>query len=122
MGRVVHFELNADNPERAAAFYEKALGWKVEKWSGPSEYWLVTTGLGSEPGINGAIIRRSNPGATTVNTIGVESIDGTLEKIVKKGGKVISAKANIPGVGWFAYCQDTEGNTFGVIQNINPDV
>jgi predicted enzyme related to lactoylglutathione lyase len=122
LGRVVHFELNADNPERAAAFYEKVLDWKVEKWSGPGEYWLVTTGSGSEPGINGAIIRRSNPGATTVNTIGVESMDLTLEKIVKKGGKVVSPKVSIPGVGWFAYCQDTEGNTFGVIQNINEDV
>jgi predicted enzyme related to lactoylglutathione lyase len=122
MGRVVHFELNAENPERAANFYAKVFDWKVEKWSGPEEYWLLNTGVGKDPGINGAIMRRPNFGTVTVNTIGVESIDQTLENIQKRGGQLLSPKTNIPGVGWFAYCQDTEGVTFGVIQNITEGI
>jgi uncharacterized protein len=38
MGRVIHFELNADDPARAAEFYKKVFGWKIEKWSGPQDY------------------------------------------------------------------------------------
>ncbi|MCX6616302.1 MAG: VOC family protein, partial [Acidobacteria bacterium] len=44
MPRVVHFEIAADNMERAAEFYEQVFGWKFQKWSGPQEYWLITTG------------------------------------------------------------------------------
>jgi predicted enzyme related to lactoylglutathione lyase len=29
---------------------------------------------------------------------------------------LIMAKTAIPGVGYFAYCEDTEGNLFGVMQ------
>ncbi len=43
MPRVIHFEIPASDPERAAAFYKKTFGWKIEKWPGPTEYWLVTT-------------------------------------------------------------------------------
>ncbi len=38
MSRVVHFEIHADDPERAAKFYERALGWTISKWDGPVDY------------------------------------------------------------------------------------
>lgn len=117
MPRVIHFELNADNPDRAVKFYQDAFDWKIEKWSGPQDYWLITTGSDKEPGINGAIMRRMSPGATTVNTIDVPSIDAYMAKVKKSGGKVITEKMSIPGVGYFCYCQDTEGNTFGIMQS-----
>ena len=44
MSRVIWFEIPADDPGRAAKFYEDVFGWKVEKWDGPFDYWLVTTG------------------------------------------------------------------------------
>ena len=53
MDRVVHFELAAEDPERAAEFYRQAFGWVIKKWEGPTEYWLVTTGAEGEAGING---------------------------------------------------------------------
>lgn len=61
MPRVVHFELSADNPDRAVKFYTKVFNWKIEKWAGPQDYWLITTGGEKEPGINGAIMQRSDP-------------------------------------------------------------
>jgi len=54
--RVVHFELAADDPDRCAQFYAAAFGWKIEKWGGPTDYWLVTTGEPGEPGIDGGIV------------------------------------------------------------------
>ena len=115
MPRVIHFEINVDDPERAVRFYKKVFGWKIKKWEGPVDYWLVTTGEASQPGIDGAIMRRMNKG-TTYNTIDVPSVDEFMRKIVKAGGKVVSEKTAIPGVGYFAYCADTEGNVFGIMQ------
>jgi predicted enzyme related to lactoylglutathione lyase len=56
--RVIHFEIHADDPKRAVEFYKKVFGWKISKWEGPAEYWLVTTGDDKQPGINGAIMHR----------------------------------------------------------------
>lgn len=57
-----------------------------------------------------------SPSETTTNIIGVPSVDEYLAKIEKSGGKVVMPKTAIPGVGWFASCQDTEGNVFGIMQ------
>jgi uncharacterized protein len=115
MSRVVHFEIPAENPERAAAFYKKAFGWKIEKWPGPMEYWMVTTGPEGTPGINGGLMRKGNVTATT-NTVDVESVDKAVDAVTSAGGKEIMPKTPIPGVGYFAYCLDTEGNLFGVME------
>ncbi|MFC1871105.1 VOC family protein [Chloroflexota bacterium] len=116
MARVIHFEINADSPERAAEFYRQAFGWKIEKWAGPVDYWLITTGDDSEPVINGVIKHRSE-NLTTVNTIGVPSVDEFLQKVTQAGGKVVQPRMTIPGIGYHAYCQDAEGNIFGIMQD-----
>ncbi len=116
MARVVHFEIAADDPERAVDFYREVFGWKVEKWEGPMDYWLCATGEAGEPGINGAIMRRSDPGQSIVNTIGVASLEESMAKVVERGGTVTSEATDIPGVGRFASCADTEGNAFAMLQ------
>jgi uncharacterized protein len=116
MSRIVHFEIPADNPERAAAFYKKAFGWKIEKWPGPMDYWLVNTGAEGTPGINGGLLKRGDPVKATTNTVDVETVEGALAAVASAGGKAVMPKTPIPGVGYFAYCQDTEGNLFGVMQ------
>ncbi len=115
MPRVTHFEINADDPERAAKFYKAVFGWEINKWEGPTEYWLATTGPDEEPGINGAIMKRMEQ-ATTVNTIDVASFDEFSQKVVKEGGKVLMPKQTVPGIGYFTYCLDTEGNPFGIME------
>jgi predicted enzyme related to lactoylglutathione lyase len=119
MNRVIHFEIHADHPERAVAFYKSVFSWHVEKWPGPIDYWLAHTGEGE--GIDGAIKKRMVPALTDsitsfVCTIGVDSIDDIVRKIATNGGSVIMPKTEIPGVGWHAYCKDTEGNLFGLMQ------
>ncbi|MEP7198698.1 MAG: VOC family protein [Chloroflexota bacterium] len=119
MPRVVHFELAADDPERAVQFYQGVFGWKIQKWAGPEDYWLVTTGEPSERGIDGAIMRR-RPMGDCVNTVAVTSIVETVASITAHGGKIVMPPDEIPGVGTLAYCTDTEGTLFGVIQNAAP--
>ena len=114
--RPIHFELGVVQPERAVKFYESVFGWKAMKWDGPAPYWLVTTGPDGEPGINGGIMIHQDSQPRTVNTIGVENVDDFAAKVTAAGGQVVVPKMAIPGIGWQAYCVDTEGNLFGIHQ------
>ena len=131
MNRVVHFEIHAADPQRAAAFYHDVFGWDIKEWLIPgvqipdeNRYWLVTTGPGGEPGINGGILFRRGAAPTEgqpvnayVCTLGVASVDDSVGKVVAAGGTIALPKMPIKGVGWLAYCKDTEGNIFGVMQD-----
>ena len=56
MPRPVHFELEAEDPERAVRFYTDVFGWKFDKWEQEGfPYWLITTGGPEEPGIDGGL-------------------------------------------------------------------
>ena len=116
MPRVTHFEISADDPLRAVRFYSEVFGWQIQKWDGPVDYWLVTTGAEDEPGINGGIQFRSQSGEMVVNTIEVDSLEEYMQKVKTAGGQ-ITAQTIVPGVGYFAYGIDTEGNPFGIMQN-----
>jgi uncharacterized protein len=117
MGRVVHFEIGVDDPKRAIKFYEKIFGWKTQKWEeGDTDYWLIKTGETGEPGIDGALMQRMLNMPPTVNTISVEDLKATVKKIKAAGGKPITEPNQIPNIGMFCYCVDTEGNVFGILQ------
>ena len=116
MGRVIHFELPIDNAERATNFYSGVFGWTIQKWEGPTDYWLIGTGEG-QPGIDGAFTMRSGAMTHTTNTIEVTSLDDAVAKVRELGGTVLEARLTVPGIGYLAYCIDTEGNVFGMMQN-----
>ncbi|MDQ1402826.1 MAG: uncharacterized protein QOG03_1142 [Actinomycetota bacterium] len=122
MGRLVHFEIHADDPERAVGFYTGVFGWEVNRF-GDQEYWLLSTGPEGEPGIDGAILPRSGErpaiGASivgAVNTVQVDDLDATLAKAFELGGQLALDKMPIPGVGTVAYVIDTEANVIGMLQ------
>lgn len=51
MSRVIHFEIHASDPECVQAFHRALFGWQFQSWGGPMEYWVITTGPATEPGI-----------------------------------------------------------------------
>lgn len=124
--RVVHFEIQADDPERAAKFYTEVFGWEIQKWDDPSmEYWMVMTAEkdSKELGINGGLLKR--PAKTPVEaqganafvcTMQVDDFDAMAKKIEEAGGKVAMPKYALTGMAWQGYFLDTEGNTFGLHQ------
>jgi predicted enzyme related to lactoylglutathione lyase len=117
MPRPVHFEFSADDPDRAARFYGDVFGWKVQKAPDTGiDYWLIATGEGDEPGINGGMARRGQGPAATTNTIAVPSLDEAMEAVTNAGGTLTTEKMAVAGVGWLAYATDTEGNAFGMMQ------
>ncbi|MBO0698782.1 MAG: VOC family protein [Zavarzinella sp.] len=124
MGRVIHFEVHAEDPDRAARFYAGLLGWQFKKWDGPADYWLITTGPADQPGINGGLVRRRGAGpldGAAVNayvcTSAVTDVDHGIKRATELGGTVAHPKMPIPGVGWLAYVKDPEGNILGLMQN-----
>ena len=121
MPRIIHFEVHAEQPERAINFYRSVLGWEFTKWDGPQPYWLIKTGPDDQPGINGGMIPRrgaidGQAVIAYVCTVDTPSVDEYLKKAQAGGGSVAVPKMPIPGVGWLAYCKDTEGNIFGLMQ------
>src|SRR5260370_33717824 len=109
MPRVVHFEIPAEDPQRAAAFYKKAFGWKIEKWPGPMEYWMVTTGPDDTPGINGGLMKKGDVAGVT-NTIDVESVEKAVAAVTGGGGKESMSKAPLSTVGDFCDAKITNGS------------
>ncbi len=118
MPKVIHFEIAAKDTKRAVKFYKKVFGWQVNTY-GPMDYWLVKAGDETEIGINGAISGESSFKGT-VNTISVASYEEAAKKVAEAGGKILTPKTAVPGIGYMSYCKDTEGNVFGIMQT-DPD-
>ena len=116
MPRVVHFEIAAEDTERAAKFYGDVFGWNINKWDGPQEYWMVSTGQRDTYGIDGGLMKKMENFPGIINTVDVESVDEYAEKITAAGGGVVMPKTPTPRIGYSAYCHDTEGNIFGIME------
>jgi predicted enzyme related to lactoylglutathione lyase len=124
MDRVVHFEIPAENLERAKKFYSENFGWKLNQL-GPEvgNYVLVHTGPTDEQGmpqdrafINGGLMPRDPSASSPVLVIAVADADQTVEKVKRSGGRLVGEILDIPNVGRYARVQDTEGNVIGVIK------
>ena len=121
MGRVIHFEIHADDVDRAERFYTDVFGWQAQKFGGPIDYRLLNTGSNNDTGIDGALMKRrddiGDSGANAfVCTIQVEDIEAAEKKIAEFGGKQVVARQEVPEVGQLSYFRDTEGNVFGALQ------
>ncbi|MCA0331617.1 MAG: VOC family protein [Actinobacteria bacterium] len=126
MSRVVHFEIQADDVERATAFYADVFGWEFQDWSsavGGATYWGIITGPDDQPGINGGLMPRPAPvpaGHAGTNafvcTMQVDDYDATEARILAAGGVVALPKMAMVGMAWQGYYLDSEGNTIGIHQ------
>jgi len=124
--RVVHFEIEAQDIKRAKKFYVDAFGWKMEQMGKEyGDYIVVQTGDPMEPmGINGGIYKGKTKKEVNAYrcVVGVDDINKAIDDVKKAGGKVLSKKPDdIPKVGLFASCKDTEGNRFTLLQP-SPDM
>ncbi len=125
MSRVVHFEIQADDVERAKGFYAAVFSWSFQdfgQYTG-STYWGIVTGSDDEPGINGGLLHRPVPAPSGgqgtnafVCTVAVSDYDETERRIIEAGGQVALPKMALTGMAWQGYYLDTEGNTFGIHQ------
>lgn len=123
MRKVVHFEIPAEDLDRAKSFYGSVFGWQLHTMPMPGgEYTIAMTTpvdeqtqFPTEPGaINGGLVQRDEPTPSPVITIDVEAIDDALAEIEAAGGTTVTPRTAIPGMGAFAYFTDPEGNVMGL--------
>jgi uncharacterized protein len=132
MPTIVHFEIPADDVERAKKFYTDLFGWKIEKMPStsmdnnskltsaatgqPIEYWLIRTtdDKGNKASVGAGMMKRQMPEHHITNYINVNSIAEYTSKVEELGGKVFASKHTVPGMGYFALCCDTENNVFAI--------
>lgn len=124
--RVVHFEIEAKDKDRAKKFYSEAFGWKMEQMGQEySDYIVITTGDPKEPGgINGGLYQTKDKKEVNAYrcVIAVDDVEKAMADIKSSGGKVLSEKPDdIPHVGLYVSCEDTEGNKFTLLQP-SPDM
>jgi len=130
MNPVVHFEMPYEDKNRMADFYSKAFGWQAQMM-GPEmgEYVVMTTTemdpetkFPKTPGqINGGFFKRNEVNKVPSVVIAVEDIQAAMEKVKSAGGTVSGGSKpgqpdDIPGVGLYIACLDTEGNRFSILQ------
>jgi len=125
MDKVAHFEIPADDLNRAQRFYSSAFGWKTNGVPG-MQYILVHTvetdqrGVAQEAGaINGGILPRKSPVTAPVITINVANIEEAIMRVEKAGGQVALAKFQVGNFGYSAYIKDSEGNVVGLWQSLH---
>ncbi|MCA9843649.1 MAG: VOC family protein [Dehalococcoidia bacterium] len=118
---VVHFAIEADDVDRARAFYEGVFGWRFEAW-GPPGFYRVLSGTAEVPGIEGALYARAVPrrGDDAMVgyrcTIGVPDLDATTAAVVANGATIRTERSTIPGVGSLIEFADPEGNIVCAMQ------
>jgi predicted enzyme related to lactoylglutathione lyase len=121
MPTIQHFEIPADDVDRAQKFYKNIFGWDMQKKSNPEnpekDYWhFETKDDDGNKGIGGGMMKRQSPHHTVTNYVTVSSIDEYSTKLENAGGKVIIPKTEIPDMGFYLIFLDTENNMFGLFE------
>ncbi|MGD9740458.1 MAG: VOC family protein [Bauldia sp.] len=112
----VHVDISADDPARAARFFEQAFGWRIQELPGPVPYWLLLPQGDGAVGVGGGIAKRELPQQTVMPTIEVPSAGEYAERIREAGGILVAPPTDMPGVGTMVVFKDTEGNVFGILE------
>jgi predicted enzyme related to lactoylglutathione lyase len=127
MPTIVHFDIPSDDIERLKKFYNDLFGWKFDKFPSPPsseampegmEYWLISTvdDKGNKV-LGGGMGKRQSPQQQGItNFFDVKSVQEYSARVEQLGGKVISPKMPVPGMGYMAICTDTENNCFGIFE------
>ena len=111
--KMIHFEIPADDVQRAVNFYSALFGWKIEPVEG-MDYWMVDSG--EKETIQGGLMKRQHPSQQILDYIGVSSVSEYAEKAAALGAKILVQKTPVPGIGYFVICMDTENNVFGLFE------
>ena len=116
-GQLTHIELPADDPARARKFYSGLFGWDTSEMEQFPDYFLFSFGQIERAG--GAIGKRGESVGDALRVyFDVDSIDATLAKVAGLGGKVVMGKTEIPGQGWYAVLNDTEGTEVALYEGM----
>ena len=108
---VVHWEIEALDPERLRAFYGELFNWKI----GDGFIMDIGPGLGGpEPGPGGHLRQSDRSGVSLY--IQVRDLKATLARAPELGGTVSFEPFDVPGGPTLAGIKDPEGNPVVLVQ------
>lgn len=114
-GKVIGFELNSQDPDKAASFYANVFGWKVgnPNWG---YHGVETAG-----GIDGVISKGPHdfPHGTRIQ-IEVDDLDKAIQAAKEEGAVVVREKMDFDTF-YLAYLVDPVGIGIGLVQSISKD-
>jgi len=115
-------ELMTHDPDKAAEFYTKLLGWgHSANDMGGMVYHVFTVGERSNAGMMKIQPEWGEVPPNWAVYFAVENCDAAVERATALGGKLQMPPSDAAGVGRFAILQDPQGAYFYVIQLFNPE-
>jgi predicted enzyme related to lactoylglutathione lyase len=112
-GEVVHVEFPSEDVDRAQQFWSGLFGWSFGDSGMPGmEYRMAQTSEQAGAALYEAEDRSGHPNFY----FATDDIDSSIAKVRELGGTAAD-KAPVPTHGWFAACQDSEGNAFHLWQS-----
>jgi predicted enzyme related to lactoylglutathione lyase len=119
MSQVAHFAINADDLDRARAFYTAVFGWRFDAWGPPGFYMIDAADTLNVP-LRGSLQKRRELVKDTRMTgfectISVPDIDAAARAIEANGGKIVMPVCTLAGIGRLLFFQDPKGNLAGAM-------
>jgi predicted enzyme related to lactoylglutathione lyase len=108
---VVHWEIEARDPERQKTFYGELFNWHI----GDGFIMDIQVGLGGpEPGPAGHLRQSDRSGVTLY--VQVRELRASLAKAVDMGATIVAEPFDVPGGPTLAGVLDPEGNPLMLVQ------
>lgn len=113
MAKVEHFEIPADDVQRASAFYRDVFGFQYEPWG--DDMGMIRPESGE--GIGGDIHVRAEVSHPTI-VITVERIEESVAAVTAHGGELVGEIQDLDENSRYAYVKDSEGNLIGLYDSV----
>lgn len=110
-GEIVHVEFGSQDIDRAQTFWGGLFGWSFGDSGMPGmDYRMAQTG----ENVGAALFAAEETGHPNYY-FATDDIEASSAKVRELGGQA-EDKMPVPTHGWFAVCQDSEGNAFRLWQ------
>jgi predicted enzyme related to lactoylglutathione lyase len=107
-GNLNYFEIPAKDAGRAKSFWSSLFGWEFRDQPATVPYSMAQS---DDLGVG--LYESEDRGLWAY--FYVDDLESAVAQVQELGGKVRD-KGPVAGVGWYARCEDTEGNKFGLFQ------
>lgn len=118
-GDYIWYELLTGDAGAAQSFYASVLGWKFsDSGQAGMDYRIINAGSDSVGGLMEITPEMAEHGARPawLGYIAVEDVDACVEALQSRGGRVLMAAMDVPGVGRIAMAADPQGAPFYVMR------
>ena len=115
-GQITHVDIPSDDLGRATRFYSELFGWQMRSMPEFPNYEMFQSG---PEDVGGGIGLRGETAPVNPRIyVTVDSIDDALARVEGLGGSVVVEKTQVPGMGWYAAIDDSEGSEIGIWESL----